>query len=269
EVKVSGITEYGPDKLPAGPGVRSSESVIIVEGRADVLNLLKNGMDNVIALGGANVPKTAVNLCKQKEATLFLDGDRGGDIILKELMSVADIDFVARAPDGKEVEELSRKELIKALRSRVPVEQAEKGRQEYRGRPKNRRREHRPTRGGMSSPAPAPRQAPRPIARREAQRVVESAPPVPEELYKSLSELENTARARLYDANNNLKNEILVKDILPSIESASGVHGVVFDGVVTQRLVELAAKKGIKILLGVKVGNVFNRPAGITIGEKK
>ena len=94
-------------------------------------------------------------------------------------------------------------------------------------------------------------------------------PAVSDELYSSLAELENTARAKLYDEGNGLKSEILVKDILPSLESGSGVHAVVFDGVVTQRLVDLAAKKGIKILLGVKVGNIFNRPPGMFIGAKK
>ncbi len=269
EVKISEIGTYGPEKLPAGPGVRTSESIIVVEGRADVLNLLKNSMDNVIAIGGANIPKTLMELCKKKEVTLFLDGDRGGDIILKEIMSVADVDYVARAPAGKEVEELSRKEVIKALRARVPVEQAEdqhrREQNNHRGRYDNRRRSF--SRARPSVPRPAPSRAPR----REAAASpspTKSESSMPKELYSSLSELENTARARLYDAQGNVKNEILVKDILPTLEGASDVDAVVFDGVVTQRLVDLAAKKGIKALLGIKIGNVFNRPAGIAIGEK-
>jgi len=287
EVKISEIVEYGPDRLPAGPGVKNADSIIIVEGRADVLNLLKNSMDNAVAIGGANVPKSIVGICRQKEVTMFLDGDRGGDIILREITSVADVDFVARAPAGKEVEELTRKELIKALRGRVPVEQAENNaaRQENDNRGRYRRREPRYSRDSRSDrrsapvqqvtrSAPrtvAPRAAPRPVsAPREAPKpVAQAAPAVPNELHSSLTELENTARARLYGAGNSLKSEILVKDILPSLESVPDIHAVVFDGVVTQRLVDLAAKKGVKILLGIKVGNVFNRPPGINIGEKK
>ena len=122
EVKVAEIEEYGPEKLPCGPGIDKQDSIIIVEGRADVINLLKNDVTNVVAVGGANVTNAIAKLAREKEVTVFLDGDRGGDIILNELARVADIDFVARAPDGKEVEELARKELIKCLRSKVPFE---------------------------------------------------------------------------------------------------------------------------------------------------
>ncbi|MGC8941023.1 MAG: DNA primase DnaG, partial [Candidatus Nanoarchaeia archaeon] len=74
-----------------------------------------------IAMGGATVPKTIIELCRKKEATLFVDGDRGGEMIIKELTRVAEVDFIARAPAGKEVEELTKKEIIKALRNKVPV----------------------------------------------------------------------------------------------------------------------------------------------------
>src|SRR3989338_7045533 len=124
EVKVADVVSYGKDALPAGPGIDKSNEIIVVEGRADVINLLKNGIKNVVAVGGANVGLTITELCKQKETTVFLDGDRGGDIILKELVAATDIDFVARAPAGKEVEELARKEIIQSLRRRIPIEQA-------------------------------------------------------------------------------------------------------------------------------------------------
>ena len=80
DVKVSEITEFGPEKLAAGPGIGASDEIIIVEGRADVLNLLRNDMENAIAVGGAasNIPKTIIDLINQKDATLFLDGDREG-----------------------------------------------------------------------------------------------------------------------------------------------------------------------------------------------
>ena len=127
ELKVSEVSSYGEDKLSCGPLVSQSDAIIVVEGRADVINLLKNGIKNVVAVGGANVGKTIAKLCNEKEVTVFLDGDRGGDIILKELMAVADIDYVARAPAGKEVEELARKEIIQCLRKRIPGEQATNG----------------------------------------------------------------------------------------------------------------------------------------------
>ncbi len=124
EVRVSEISSFGPEKLPAGPDVGKSHELVIVEGRADVLNLLRNDVTNAIALGGAAaVPKSIIDLCREKETTVFLDGDRGGDLILRNLVSVADIDFVCRAPDGKEVEDLTRKEIIKTMRTQVPLDQ--------------------------------------------------------------------------------------------------------------------------------------------------
>ena len=125
EVKASEIGTYGPEKLPAGPEVGKGNEVIIVEGRADVITLLKNDITNAIAVGGAtsNIPKSIVDLANEKEITVFVDGDRGGNLVVRSLLNVAEIDFVARAPDGKEVEELARKEIIKALRTRVPIDQ--------------------------------------------------------------------------------------------------------------------------------------------------
>jgi len=120
-VRVSEITEY--DGLPCGADVLASDEIIIVEGRADVLALLKNGVKNVIATGGAVIPQAIVKLCKEKITTVFLDGDRGGDIILKELIQMTNVDYIARAPEGKEVEELTKKEIFKALRDRIPIEQ--------------------------------------------------------------------------------------------------------------------------------------------------
>jgi len=122
-VRVMEITEYGRDRLPAGPDVADSSEIIVVEGRADVINLLKNGFKNAIAINGTSVPATIVELCKQKTVTVFVDGDRGGNLIVQELLSVTDIDFVTRAPDGKELEELTKKEIHKCLRARIAAEQ--------------------------------------------------------------------------------------------------------------------------------------------------
>jgi DNA primase len=123
-VRTAEIIKY--KGLPAGPDVSDSDEIIIVEGRADVINLLRNGVKNVIAMGGATIPHTVVDASKEKITTVFLDGDRGGDLILKELLQKTSIDYVARAPEGKEVEELTKKELFKALREKNPVNTTEK-----------------------------------------------------------------------------------------------------------------------------------------------
>ena len=122
-VQVEEITTYGKDRCPAGPNVKDSEAIIIVEGRSDVLNLLKAGIKNAIAVEGTNIPKTVQELSKERVATAFVDGDRGGELILRELFQVAEIDFVARAPRAHEVEELTSKQIIKCLRNKVPGDQ--------------------------------------------------------------------------------------------------------------------------------------------------
>lgn len=123
-VRVMEITEYGKGKLPAGPAIDESDEILVVEGRADVINLLKQGFKNAIAIGGTGVPPEIADLCKKKTVTLFVDGDRGGDLIIKEMTEVAEVDYITKAPDGKEVEELTKKEIHKALRARVASEQA-------------------------------------------------------------------------------------------------------------------------------------------------
>ncbi|HUR67673.1 MAG TPA: DNA primase DnaG [Candidatus Thermoplasmatota archaeon] len=119
--RVEDMVSYGPERLPAGPNVSKSDSIIVVEGRNDVANLLKHGIKNAIAVEGTNVPETIKQLCKDKSAIAFVDGDRGGELILKELLQTCEIDFLARAPRANEVEELTQKQLIKALRNKIPA----------------------------------------------------------------------------------------------------------------------------------------------------
>lgn len=109
--------------LSCGPNIRDYDDIIVVEGRADVITLIKNGMRNVIAIEGSKIPQPIIDLTKEKITTAFLDGDRGGELDLKKLISVADIDFVAFADRGKEVEELTKKQIYKALREKIPVDQ--------------------------------------------------------------------------------------------------------------------------------------------------
>ncbi|MFH1447252.1 MAG: DNA primase DnaG [Candidatus Micrarchaeota archaeon] len=280
EVKVAEIGSYGLDKLPSGPNIRSSDSIIIVEGRADVLNLLKNDINNVIAVGGANVPKSIISLCREKEATLFLDGDRGGDIILREISQAAEVDFVTRAPIGREVEELSRKEIIKALRSKIPYEQVNgvnpKPRSSISQLADNNKNNH-PVRSDSKrslsndykkSPEQKEHKAvPAPVQKEAVQAASPATPP--ESLLKSLEELENTLRARLYNSKLEVINEIPVRDLIKNMGESNGVYAIVFDGIITQRLVDLSDNKNTSILIGVRSGNLHKRPEKMLIHTKK
>jgi DNA primase len=119
-IRVEDIVEY--EELPAGPNVADSDAIIVVEGRADVLTLLRYGVKNAIAVEGTNVPDVVADLTQERTTTVFLDDDRGGDLIQKELDQVADVDHVAVAPAGKSVEDLSRDEVMSALRDKRPYE---------------------------------------------------------------------------------------------------------------------------------------------------
>ena len=321
DVKVDEITTYGADKLPAGPEVAGANEIIFVEGRADVVNLLRNSISNAVAIGGANVGPTIIKLGKEKEVTVFLDGDRGGDIILKELLAQTDIDFVARAPAGKEVEELTRKELIKCLRRRVPVEQAEAGSynkpdrddedaspnihaydrskhmafaQDRNARPAERQDRsqfgNRPARP-MDAPRQfdsQPRQQFEQTARQEPSGIVnaestseQASEPARQETVREapvqesnpqvakvkavLKELEGSLKAKLLDKEFNTTSEIPIREIMKALSDTSGVHAIVLDGIITQRLVDLAEQKGAEYVVGVRAGNISRKPQNVNI----
>jgi len=116
--RVEGIVDY--EGLPAGPRVGDSDAVIVVEGRADVLTLLDCGIKNAVAVEGTNVPDAVADLTADRTVTAFLDGDRGGELILRELAQVGNVDYVAFAPPGESVEDLGRNAVFEALRGKVP-----------------------------------------------------------------------------------------------------------------------------------------------------
>ena len=189
-VQVEEVIYYGKERLPAGPNVPDSDAIIVVEGRSDVLNLLKSGIKNAIAVEGTNIPKTIMELSKERVITAFVDGDRGGELILRELFQVAEVDFVARAPRAHEVEELTQKQIMKCLRNKIPGEQfmemfgleadgteKKNGRSEKAEKLERFQREDKAERGSDEKDTdekpfekPAPAEAPAPKQEREERR---------------------------------------------------------------------------------------------------
>jgi DNA primase len=129
--RTSNIQEYGEEKLPAGD--LSGREIVVVEGRADVVNLLRAGVNNVVGMNGTKLPEAIKQLGKEKEITLFVDGDRGGKLIIQNVLNNANVKYIAIAPDGKEVEELAGKEVFMNLRKRISVEEYLR-RERYSGR---------------------------------------------------------------------------------------------------------------------------------------
>jgi DNA primase len=231
-VRVAEISDY--KGLPAGPNLDAYDSVIIVEGRADVLTLLRNGVKNVIAIEGTSVPKAIIDISKQKTAIAFLDGDRGGDLILKELLSVAEIDFVARAPRGKEVEELGKKEIFQLLRSKEPTEQ--------------------------SKPE---------IIKEEAIEKITPAYQTGIEFDKLerfrevLEDLTGTRAACFLDESLEILGRVPIKEMFSAMRELDA-EVILLDGDIDQKLVNQCASNGIKYVIGMKVGRI-RTPEGMTV----
>ena len=371
-VQVEEITTYGKDKCPAGPGIGESESVIIVEGRSDVLNLLKAGIKNAIAVEGTNIPKTVQDLSREKVTTAFVDGDRGGELILRELFQTSEIDFVARAPRAHEVEELSSKQLVKCLRNKVPGDQymemnglvteerelsseeedrpkkireekgredrgrEEKGREdrvrEDRGREDNSRedrnnRKDRSERGskrdrdddnarkgrdrfnsnnverfrkkteepvkeetaeeaneeegdepkgeklrkGRSQKSNEEEERkPARTLRGKKDRNTKTLSPEQEAFRDMLLDMSSTHNAKLLAEDNSVIREIAVKNLVNSLkEDSESISVIIFDGVISQRILDVSIEKGIKTIVGTRKGNITKMPAEMTIFTKE
>jgi len=260
-VRVMEIKQYGKDKLPAGPMIDESEEIIVVEGRADVINLLKHGFKNCIGINGTSVPPSIAELCRTKIVTVFVDGDRGGDLIIQELLDVTDIDYVTKAPDGKEVEELTKKEIHKAVRSKIAAEQVKL---EITGRDKtngdDRRRAPRP------APRPAPRSVQRPVQRdnhRPDPRQSRAPRPVQKEtrqisanekttFSKHLESLIGTRGAYILDDTLTILGKVPVTELSGTIKSLkSGIFAVIFDGVIDRDLLQTAERANVNYLIAM------------------
>ncbi len=249
-IKASDVVSYGPEKLSAGPDVDAAKAIIIVEGRADVGVLLRSGIKNVIACEGTKVPETLKKLTQTKEVTAFLDGDRGGDLILKGLLQVAKIDYVARAPKGVEVETLTPKQVLQALNEKTPVK-----------KPRSRRSRRGATREPTREPA---REATKELVR-EPSRSTQRLITLPQPIVSMASKLKGTLEAVLLDEKYETITQTPVSDLCTKLQEAESVHTIVFDGVITQRLVDISGDKGVKRILGDRISGVVKRPVDIQL----
>lgn len=240
---------YGEEQLPAGRGVEESQEIIVVEGRADVINLLKYGFDNVIAIGGAleRVPKSLVKLIAEKEAIAFVDGDRGGEMVLRTLLEQTDIDYIARAPEGKTVEELTAKEIRKALSSAVPADEV---RREL-GIPPLRERSTQ-----MFVPLEP---------RKSHAEVDERILRIPETFREFYERVRNSDKVLLLDDDMKVIKETSVGELLNDLNDVKGVRYVIYDRVITQRIVDKAYEVGVKAIVGNVTKDVVKKGAGLAI----
>ena len=228
------VINYGLENLPAGPGVYSSELVYLVEGRADVVLFLRAGIENVVALEGTSVPDSIIELGKKKRLIAVLDGDRGGDLIEKELGQVMHVEKVIHAPQGKEVEDLTPIDVINMLRAEK-VEPAAQPRRQRQA------------------------EAPQPKSEEPDEPVVVKT----RELYPNLN---GTLEAVLLDQGLQEIGRFPISELVQKMEGTSGAQYLIFDGIVTQRLVESAAKVGVKGIIGHRTGELNQVPDDVRIG---
>jgi DNA primase len=278
--RIEKIETVGADNVPAGPNVLNSDAIIVVEGRADVINLLRAGIKNAIAVEGTSVPETIINLCHKKTATAFLDGDRGGDLILRELLEVTDIDFVAFPPRGESVEDLSRKEIIKALRDKVPIEYVLEDRIfEYLAGRDNESKEARRTQLGLKddgeySPVQGERdeelQAPQSenvFQVSENKQVNDIGRPYqPRSVFSHISEVRQRGVIRMLTGEGEVALEMPLSQMeTHPFDEERSYQGAVIDQDVNQQLLDQLSLLGIRYLAAPSFTGIVRRPASVRL----
>jgi DNA primase len=268
------VVNFGVENLPAGPGVYTADGVYIVEGRADVVLFLRAGIENVVAVEGTSIPQAVIDLSRKKRIIAVLDGDRGGDLIEKELAQVMKVEKVIRAPDGKEVEDLTPIEVHQMLRGELPGRNSKESRQERSERYERRERPERAERGERPSRyerAPSPRyeryeRAPR---AEPGQPAGPATPPVPAPVVDKVKEvfpsINGTLEAMLLDEALAEKGRMPISELVAKLDG-SGATYLIFDGIVTQRLIDAAGKASVKGIIGHRVGEIKNMPDGLSVG---
>ncbi|MDZ7850302.1 MAG: DNA primase DnaG [Halodesulfurarchaeum sp.] len=269
-IRVEDIIEY--EGLPAGPRVGESDAVIVVEGRADVRNLLRYGIKNAIAVEGTDIPEPVADLTRDRTATAFLDGDRGGELIREELMQVGDLDYVALSPRGRSVEDLSRNEVHTALREKVPVEALEAN-QAADG-------EDPPVSRATSSQSSADGGGAVAVTAETSATTATEAPASdqtgPEEPATETSEAPTLAEhveavtgsetVRILDDGAALLASGDASEARSLLADADmEARTVVIDGVVSQKLLDLAAERGLSTIYASERGAIVKQPASVRI----
>ena len=216
------IAEYGEEKLPSGD--LSGKEIIVVEGRADVVNLMKNGIRNVVAMNGTKLPDSIKILSREKDLTLFVDGDRGGKLIARNVVDNAKIQFIAVAPDGKEVEELMGKEIWMALRKKISADDF------FRERKFDRFETRRERQDGNES--------------------------INRETLKAISnEIKGTGKAVVLDRNFERLKEVSAKTVSTVLKRLSeNPYALIIDGQATSSLISSAEESNVKVIMASNFG---------------
>ena len=214
------VTTFGKSKLHCSSGVFDSPWIILVEGRADILNLLRAGYDNALGIEGSRIDESIKDLCDKKDKVVaFLDGDRAGGFILKELRSVVNIDVELRADEGVEVEELTPKRIDEILK---PVAES------------------------MNQQTIKPKSL--------SEDDTELAD-LAQKIYPNINDsLESVG----IDGNNKEVFRFPISELVEKIASQSNIKYIILDGIITQRLLDAAKEIGVEFIIGHKIAKLEN-----------
>lgn len=221
--KIAGVKEYGKSKLAFG-GDLDSKELIVVEGRADVVNMVRAGISNVIGMNGTKMPPEIKELSEDKIVTLYVDGDRGGKLIARNVCDNANITYIACAPDGKEVEELTSKEILMNLRRKV------KAKDFFLASGRTRRT----------------------YSRRDSDSAVEAIEfndDVKSKLKEINSNIAGTDKAVLLSSDLKELKEVSAKVISGSVKRTRGVAVIVIDGEATSTVIKTAEDNNVQIIV--------------------
>ncbi|PWU79580.1 MAG: DNA primase [Candidatus Nitrosopolaris wilkensis] len=250
------LTAFGKAQLACGTGVFDSDWIILVEGRADVINLLRAGFDNAIAIEGAKIDETIIKLTDGKKVIAFLDGDRAGDLILKELHGVVNIDKVLRAPTGREVEECTPLEIAEILKEGMLFAGAngQEGRviipqQQQTERRQNTKRDRQEQGMGEEREIQVNSGGPSITVSEDNADILSAV----KEVYPQINE---TLEAVVLDGSMKILLKVPVSDVVKKLDRIEGAKMLVLDGIVTQRLVDAADKVGIEYIVGHRTADL-------------
>ncbi|HMG37803.1 MAG TPA: DNA primase DnaG [Nitrososphaeraceae archaeon] len=247
------LTTFGKAQLACGTGVFESPYIILVEGRADVINLLRAGFDSSIAIEGAKIDETITNLTTGKKVIAFLDGDRAADLILKELQGLVKIDKVLRAPTGKEVEECTPLEISEILK-----DVAETANEQLDAPVQQQKSTRKPRTYGNNNSASAYQEVSHSNTNNDEN--VKDDPQIISAVKEVYPQINETLEALILDNSMQVLLKVPVSEIIKRLDSLEGARFLVMDGIITQRLIDAAYRAGIEYVVGHRMAELKKTP---------
>jgi len=219
--------------LTCGPNVESSDSLIIVEGRNDVRNLLTFGVKNSISCDGAgNIKKELIELANKKDTVILaIDGDRGGEMLFRQLNEVLKIDFVAQAPVGQEWELLPQKTATKCLSQKIEA-------------------------GKFASSLPKDEETEDKEAWLEDGFEAEEAPAEVHEYFDHIQNLKNN-NAVFVNVDGTISDAFGPAKLAKAADDADGAVAIIINGAITERVLNIASEAAIEMVVGTKEGKGY------------